>query len=184
MCEKKPGLLPPARKHSKFSISQVAVSQLKVLAVLAFSIPLGAHATPKTNSLFMAYLDISPGAKITEMLRASGGNLGTLELTIKKQFERRQTNNLEGEYVNAILLEQMGWDEDMIKNSYQWALSRGLARKSEVHGKEEWKIPLKESFSFQNTNIESGEATGSTEVEDWLMITCVHMFDQEQLPFM
>lgn len=126
-------------------------------------------------------MDISPGAKIHEILRASGGNLAALELTIKKQFERKQKNTLEGEYVSELILQQKGWDEDMIKTSYQWALTRGLTRKSEIHGKDEWKIPLKETFKFSNTNTESGEATGSMEVQDWLLIY-LHIFGQEQLP--
>lgn len=130
----------------------------------------------------MAYLDISPGVKIHEMLRASGGNLATLELTIKKQFERKQVNELKGEWMSELILEQKGWDEDMIKTSYQWAVARGWTRKSEVHGRDEWQIPLKETFKFSNTNTESGEATGSTEVQDWLSI-CLHIFGQEQLPF-
>lgn len=106
------------------------------------------------------------GQKIQQLLRASGGDMSKLELTIKKTLERKQQNKIEGEYVTELDLQNKGWDSEMIEKSKQWAMSKGLHRTSEIHGKEEWKIPLRESFDFTHTQTETAEATGAMDVED------------------
>lgn len=92
--------------------------------------------------------------------------MNAVELKIKKHFERQQANEIKGQYVTELDLQNRNWTAEMIENSKQWALSRGLHRTSPVHGKEEWKIPLEESFSFTTTHKESVEAEGSMDVED------------------
>lgn len=106
------------------------------------------------------------GAKIQEMLKAAGGDMSKLEMTIKKKFETTRSAQIEGEYVTQLDLEGKGWDADMIANSKQWANSRGYLRTSEIHGREEWKLPLKESFSYGRAETESGEVHGTMDVED------------------
>ena len=100
------------------------------------------------------------------MLKAAGGDLSKLEMTIKKKFESTRSAQIEGEYVTQLDLEGKGWDADMIATSKQWAHSRGYLRTSEIHGKEEWKLPLKESFAYGRAETESGEVHGTMDVED------------------
>ena len=56
---------------------------------------------------------------------------------------------------------------DMIAHSKEWARSRGLLQKNEVHGKEEWKIPTDREFMFKNETEQSSTARGSMEVDDY-----------------
>ena len=54
----------------------------------------------------------------------------------------------------------------MIENSKNWAKARNLYReRNEVHGCEEWRIPVASSFEFNTTNRESTEFSGSMELE-------------------
>ena len=53
----------------------------------------------------------------------------------------------------------------MIKNSIRWATARGLRRTNEVHGMEEYKIPLKEEFLFRNKELQSATQKGSVEIQ-------------------
>ena len=41
---------------------------------------------------------------------------------------------------------------DMIKNSKAWAQARGLCETSEIHGKEEWRIPVERKFEHNKIN--------------------------------
>lgn len=100
------------------------------------------------------------------MLLAAGGDLKQLELTVRKRVEKREEEAVEGRYVTQILLEQEGWDADMIATSKRYAMDRGDLRVSEVHGKEEWKLPLKHSFKKVAGAYQSVEYSGSTQVED------------------
>ena len=54
----------------------------------------------------------------------------------------------------------------MIANSKLWAQARNLVRRNEVHGKEEWRIPTSETFSFDATHSHEIQGSGSFEVED------------------
>ena len=74
----------------------------------------------------------------------SGGDFSQFEIKVKKSFSKTQEDEVAGQYVTKIFLEKEGWDDEMIENSPKWALGRGLHRTSDVHGREEWKIPLKE----------------------------------------
>lgn len=53
----------------------------------------------------------------------------------------------------------------MIKNSIRWATARGLTRTNEVHGEEEYKIPLEEEFLFRNSEKQSCKQKASVEVQ-------------------
>ena len=54
----------------------------------------------------------------------------------------------------------------MIANAKEWATSRNLVRRNEVHKAEEFKIPTSSSFAFTETNRKTEEKQGSFEVED------------------
>ena len=55
---------------------------------------------------------------------------------------------------------------EMIENSRQWALKRGLLQRNPVHGREEWKIPTEVEFEFENMQLQETETRGSMELED------------------
>lgn len=54
----------------------------------------------------------------------------------------------------------------MIKNAKNWATTRGLCRRNEIHGAEQFKLPTDEEFEFNNYRLRESEGTGSFEVED------------------
>lgn len=53
----------------------------------------------------------------------------------------------------------------MIKNGIRWATARGLTRTNEVHGMEEYKVPVEEEFMFRNSESQSAQQTGTVEVQ-------------------
>ena len=100
------------------------------------------------------------------MLQAANGNWSEVELKVKKTFEKQEEKKVWGKYVTQIYLEGQGWTSDMITNSKKWAESRGLLRTSEIHGGEEWQLPLDDEFSNVERNGEKYEAQTSTRVQD------------------
>ena len=97
---------------------------------------------------------------------AAGGDFSQLELSIKKRLEMEQTIEVTGGYVTEIYLANVRyWDPEMIENSRQWAKARGLWRMNAVHGKDEWKLPLDETYSFKTKKSEIVEVSGSSEME-------------------
>ena len=54
----------------------------------------------------------------------------------------------------------------MIDRAWAWAKSRGRVRTNEVHGEDEIKIILHESFGVSKADIESLEQSGSFTVQD------------------
>ena len=54
----------------------------------------------------------------------------------------------------------------MIENSWKWAASRNLLRKNGVHGEEEAKLIISETFDSRNENGELMEWSGEAECED------------------
>ena len=54
----------------------------------------------------------------------------------------------------------------MIDSSFTWAASNGLVRKNRVHGEDEAKLILEETFSAEVENGESMQTTGTAECED------------------
>ena len=109
------------------------------------------------------------GEKIRELLLKAGGDMKKVELNIKKRVEKHVSNDMWGKYVTELSLQKEGWEADMITKSKDWASQRGLLRISEVHGREEWRLPLEESFSLGSKLSEIAEASGNMEVEDCSM---------------
>ena len=54
----------------------------------------------------------------------------------------------------------------MIENSWKWAASRNLLRKNGVHGEEEAKLIISETFDSKNETGELMEWSGEAECED------------------
>lgn len=54
----------------------------------------------------------------------------------------------------------------MVDSSWRWAAARNLVRKNMVHGEEEAKLVLEESFDARNESGEMMNMTGSAECED------------------
>ena len=55
---------------------------------------------------------------------------------------------------------------DMIENSKRWALARGLLRRNEVHGADEWRIPVRATFAFTAARGTSSTMRGTMELEE------------------
>ena len=54
----------------------------------------------------------------------------------------------------------------MADNSFEWAAARGLVRKNAVHGEDEARLVLEESFGAHNERGESHSVTGNGECEE------------------
>ena len=54
----------------------------------------------------------------------------------------------------------------MATHAANWARSRGLVRKSEIHGEEEFKVPHKEKFSNVNRESTSQRASASSQLQN------------------
>ncbi len=100
------------------------------------------------------------------MLEEANGDWATVEMKVKKIYEKQEETKLWGKYVTAIWLESQGWTPEMIENSKAWAKTQGYHRTSEIHGSEEWKLPLDEEFTNLERRGEKIEATTTTAVQD------------------
>ena len=52
-------------------------------------------------------------------------------------------------YLHAYIIEWLL--RSMITNSKAWAAARGLVRKSPIHGEDEWKFPMEETFEQEKS---------------------------------
>ena len=115
-----------------------------------------------------------PGEKIEKLLLASGGDFTQLEVRVKKVFEKEEEQEVSGQWVDYIYLSmEKHWDDDMIEHSKQWAIARGVHRVSSITGRDQWRLPLKESFSFKSRSKESAEVSAESHVEAGLGWDCV-----------
>jgi len=64
----------------------------------------------------------------------------------------------------------------MIENSKKWAAQRGLVEKSEIHGEEEWRIPVHRSFEQEVVDQSESKQKVAFRTED-IMIDEVQVFD-------
>ena len=62
----------------------------------------------------------------------------------------------------------------MADNSFAWAAARGLTRVNEVHGVEEAKLVLEETFSSSNEKGSRTEVSGAGHVEDHHLTNCLN----------
>ena len=93
------------------------------------------------------------------MLRSAGGDWSEVELQVKKTYEKQEDVKVSGKYVTEIDLQAKGWTTDMISFSKNWAKTHGYFRTSEVHGADEWRLPLDEEFANLERNGEKYEAS-------------------------
>lgn len=59
---------------------------------------------------------------------------------------------------------------EMISFSKEYARSKGLLQKSEVHGQWEWKIVTDKTFAFENETSQETSTNGTMTVQDWMQI--------------
>ena len=52
-----------------------------------------------------------------------------------------------------------------MQKAFEWAEKNGRKRKNPVHGEEEIRIALSETFALNNTEIEEREQSGTLEVQ-------------------
>ncbi|CAK9089022.1 Uncharacterized protein SCF082_LOCUS42024 [Durusdinium trenchii] len=90
-----------------------------------------------------------------------------MEMRVREITKKVESERLAGGWHNEISLAQapLFWDEEMIANSKLWAQARNLVRRNEVHGKEEWRIPTSETFSFDATHSHEIQGSGSFEAD-------------------
>jgi len=55
---------------------------------------------------------------------------------------------------------------EMISFSKEYARSKGLLQKSEVHGQWEWKIVTDKTFAFENETSQETSTNGTMTVQD------------------
>ena len=53
----------------------------------------------------------------------------------------------------------------MVKNAVAWAKERGLKRTSEVHGKDEFRVPVDFNFENKGTDRTRTKVTGDFEIQ-------------------
>lgn len=104
--------------------------------------------------------DCDPGEKIQAMLVASGGDFRKVEMMITKKFQKEQVESTCGAWVTSHDLEKRGWNSQMVTCSRSWAQANGLLRTSQIHGEEEWRIPLDSTFAVSETWTDDGSYYG------------------------
>ena len=60
----------------------------------------------------------------------------------------------------------------MIDFSKKWAQSRNLCYRREIHGEEEWRVPVQREFKLKETNRTSTTSSASFVTQDWNKQTC------------
>ncbi|CAE7544153.1 unnamed protein product [Symbiodinium sp. CCMP2456] len=71
-----------------------------------------------------------------------------------------------GYYTRSYLATQAGWTKKMVDNAFKWAASHGLIRVNPVHGEEEARLVLNETFQLCDETGQSMDLTGNMEMED------------------
>ena len=93
---------------------------------------------------------------------------------------QEQADSVEGEYYTLAALELLpGWTKPvaeklfklfmdlraMAKHAADWAVKNGLNQQSPIHGCEEYKIPSKHAFRFENKQRSIQRASSSVNLE-------------------
>ena len=87
---------------------------------------------------------------------------------MRKVIQKEEEQEISGEWVDYTYLStEKHWDDDMIEHSKQWAIARGVHRVSPITGRDQWRLPLRESFSFKQRSTESAEVTAECQLEAW-----------------
>jgi len=95
------------------------------------------------------------------------GDFKTVELQLSRWSKRVQSDDKKGRWVTKqYLMDEEKYTKIMADNSFEWAAARGLVRKNPVHGEDEARLILEESFGAHNERGESHSVTGTGECED------------------
>ena len=114
------------------------------------------------------------GEEIHDLLLQHGTMEG-VECQIEHVHEDEDEEQLQGGHHCRATLLQLGWTEtldlfhrnmfalprDMITHSREWAAARGLVTKNEVHGDDEWRIPVMRGFTQTSRDRNTRRATTS-----------------------
>lgn len=66
---------------------------------------------------------------------------------------------------------QLCWLREMIQHSKKWATARNLVEKSEVHGEDEWRVPVMREFENKKLDRQTcAQRVGFVTQDRWLMI--------------
>lgn len=96
------------------------------------------------------------------------GDFKPVEIQLKKWKQTEHETNLGGRWCTKFYLENhCFYTKPMIENSFSHAKAKGLWRRNPVHGEEEAKLVLDDTFNKKNTHGEREEQSGSGHVEDW-----------------
>lgn len=86
--------------------------------------------------------------------------------TQRSLWPRRAGRRKLGKCYSALSLPRAA--QEMIENSKKWAIARGLLEVSEVHGKEEWRIPVSRKFGHLTKTGQMTKQKTTFQVEDHL----------------
>ena len=121
------------------------------------------------------------------------GSMEQVELMVAKYKRDEEEEKLEGGCFTKIDLEKEGWTEplgmgellkpyharSMIENSKIWAQNRGLLWRNEVYGEEEWRIPLRRSFSATSTTGREIRELATASVQDRASAFMTYLFQPQ-----
>lgn len=95
------------------------------------------------------------------------GDFKTVELKLERYRNLIQTRTAGGRWcTKKYLADVEHYSTSMIENSWRHAASKGLVRKNPVHGEEEAKLVLEESFSKKDEMGESQRLSQQGDFED------------------
>lgn len=98
---------------------------------------------------------------------------------LEREDTQEAAEDSEGAHYTELGLSQLpGWDapgahvfedpvllREMAKNAAKWARENGLARENPIHGKEEFKIVVRDSFRFSQRQRTTTRATATTTLQ-------------------
>ncbi|CAE7455056.1 unnamed protein product, partial [Symbiodinium necroappetens] len=104
--------------------------------------------------------------KLTDLFNQHG-SFSAMEVQVKKWSKSvLGKTRAGGWYTRAYLGTQAGWTKKMIDTAFKWASTHGLNRVNPVHGEEEARLVLNDTFQLCDETGQAMEFTGNMEVED------------------
>ena len=120
------------------------------------------------------------GQKLRDLMIKNNNQFNLVEVELKRTAETKIEQNRAGQWVTKLfLMNHEGYtrtlgsinrasldvSRKMADNSFLWAANHGLTRKNEVHGEEEAKLVLTDSFNWSKTEAERTEERTAMQVE-------------------
>ncbi|CAK9057488.1 unnamed protein product [Durusdinium trenchii] len=100
---------------------------------------------------------------------AQHGDFGQLEVYVRKKHLKTASEGVQGGWYTKAALQKEGWTSKMIERAWAWAQTfpPGVRhRVNPVHGEEEIKIVLRETFENLSQDIEEVERCGTFTIQD------------------